>query len=75
MVRAGLEYIEMDEASTIERSIKQRLLMIGGYVDCQFIVMNQVSGIKDYYNVFDRILSMSNSHFMLRDVRIKIEYM
>ena len=74
-VRAGLEYIEMDEASTIERSIKTKAINDWGYVDCQFIVMNQVSGNKDYYNVLIGSWSMSNSHFMLRDVRIKIEYM
>ena len=74
-VRAGLEYIEMDEASTIERSIKTKAINDWGYVDCQFIVMNQVSGNKDYYNVLIGSWNMSNSHFMLRDVRIKIEYM
>lgn len=74
-VRAGLEYIEMDDAKTIERSIKTKAMNDWGYVDCQFIVMNEVSGNKDYYNVLIGSWSMSNSHFMLRDVRLRIDYM
>lgn len=74
-VRAGLEYVAIEDSSTIERSVKTKVINDWGYVDCQFIVMNTVNGNKNYYNVLVGSWSRSHSHFMIRDLRIKLDYM
>ena len=65
----------MNKATNIERSIQTKAVNDWGYLDCQFIMMNTVNGNKDYYNVLIGSSSGESSHFMIRDVRIKIDYM
>ena len=74
-IQAAIEYNEMNKATNIERSIQTKAINDWGYLDCQFVVMNVVNGNKDYYNVLIGSSSGESSHFMIRDVRIKIDYM
>ena len=75
VIKAAIEYNEMNKITNIERSIQTKAGNDWGYLDCQFIIMNTVNGNKDYYNVLIGSSSGESSHFMIRDVRIKIDYM
>ena len=49
--------------------------MIGDFLESQLIVLHDVTGMKDYYNLLIGSWQMSSSHFMIRDVRVKVDYM
>lgn len=74
-VGVALEYIESEGSSLIERRVKTEPIDDWRFIECQFIALHDVSGIKDYYNVLIGSWQMSLSHFMIQDVRVKIEYM
>lgn len=74
-VGVALEYIESEGSSLIERRIKTEPIDDWRFVECQFIVLHDVSGIKDYYNILIGSWQMSSSHFMIQDVRVKVDYM
>ena len=71
----GLEYVEWEGTSMSERWIKTEPVDDWRLVEYQFIVLNDVSGIKDYYNILIRSWQMGSSHFMIQDVRFKVDYM
>lgn len=58
-----------------ERLIKPEPVDDWGLVGYQFNVLNDVGGIKDYYNILIESWHMSLSHFMIQDVTVKVDYM
>ena len=74
-IKAGLEYIESSGATTIERSIQTNLANNWGYVETQFIALHDASGDDEYYKALIGTWSLSASHFMIRGVRVKVDFM
>ena len=74
-VKAGIQYVESSGATTLERSIKTTEGDDWGYVENQFIALHQVSGDRDYYKALIGNWSLSSSHFMLRHVVVKVDFM
>ena len=74
-VKAGIQYVEPSGAVTLERSIKTTEQDDWGYIEHQFIVLHQVSGDREYYKALIGNWSLSSSHFMLRHVAVKVDFM
>ena len=74
-VSVGLEYIESDGVSFMERRMNTELVDDWRFFESQLIVLHEVTGMKDYYNLLIGSWQMSSSHFMIRDVRVKVDYM
>ena len=70
-----LEYVEWEGTCMSERLIKPEPVDDWGLVGYQFNVLNDVGGIKDYYNILIESWHMSLSHFMIQDVTVKVDYM
>ena len=74
-VSVALEYIESDGISLIERRMNTESVDDWRFFESQLIVLHDVTGMKDYYNLLIGSWQMSSSHFMIRDVRVKVDYM
>ena len=74
-IKAGLEYIEGSGATTVERSIQTNLSNDWGHIETQFITLHDVNGDDEYYKALIGTWSLSASHFRIRNVRVKIDFM
>lgn len=74
-IRAGLEYVEDNHVQEMEHSMKIEANDNWSYVSGQFIAMKPVSEDKVYYRVIIGPKAAGKSHFMIRDVQVRIDYM